>query len=553
MSEKPNYILEYYQKIEDGTITVGIWIHLLYRIIIKGLEKKLFYYNAKKADKAVRFIENFLHHNKGRLAPGRVKMELWQKATVSLIFGIVNERDLRQFNEVLLVIARKCGKSLLAAGIALYMAYADGEYGADTYFLAPKLDQTDLVYGAFWNSVEKEPSLKRITKKRKTDVYIKKTNTSIKKIAFNFKKSDGFNPHSTTCDEIATWPGDAGIKQYEVMTSALGSRDQPLVLGITTAGYINGGIYDELIKRGTAILKGRSRELKFLPILYMIDDPQKWNDITELQKSIPNMGVSVSVDFILSEIVKAESSLTKKSEFLCKYCNIKQNSSQAWLDAQAIEECFGEELKIEDLKNNYAVGGIDLSQTTDLTAAICIIEKDGILNVFAKFFLPAGKLEEAIARDGLPYEIYIQKGWLQLSGENFIDYHDCQEWFVDLLTKQKIYSLKIGYDRYSSQYLVQEMRDIYSFHMDDVYQGFNLTPVIRETEGLVKDKKFNFGNNELLKIHLLNSALKIDTEQNKVRLVKIAANEHVDGTAALLDAMCVRQKFWTEIGGQLEN
>ena len=526
---------------------------MLYEKIISDLEAHKVCFDQKKANKAVSFMEAFLHHSKGHLAPQLIRLEEWQKAMISCIFGLVDQNGIRKYKEVLCVVGRKCGKSLLASGIAEYMAYADGEYGADVYFLAPRMEQTEIVFNGFWQSVSMEPSLASITKKRKTDIYIPRTNASIRKIAFSQKKSDGFNPHLTVCDEIAAWQGDAGIKQYEVMTSALGSRKQPLVLSITTANYVNDGIYDNLMNRATRVLRGESRETSLLPFLYIIDDPAKWSELPELQKSLPNLGVSVSYEFMLEEIAKAEESLTNKREFMCKYCNIKQNSSQAWIDAHTIEACFGEELKIQDFKNCYAVGGIDLSQTTDLTAAVCVIEKGGILHVFAKFFLPEGKLEEATARDGLPYEVYIRNGWLQLSGENFVDYHDCENWFVDLLTTQKIYPLKIGYDKYSAQYLVQEMRDIYSFHMDDVYQGFNLTPVIRETEGLIKDKLFNFGNNELLKIHLLNSALKIDTELNKTRLIKISANEHVDGTAALLDAMCVRQKYWSEIGGQLEN
>ena len=548
-----NWIEIYNTHIHDGTVIAGAWILRLYEMVQEGVGEGRFFVDLQKADRAIKFVESFTHHGKGNLAPGLVKLEEWQKAALSCMFGIVDADGTRHFREVMWLMGRKCGKSLLASGIAQYMAYADGEYGADVFFLAPKLDQTDIVYNAFWQSVSHEPALKAVTKRRKTDIYISGSNTSVKKIAFSQKKSDGFNPHLTVCDEIAAWPGDAGIKQYEVMTSALGSRKQPLVLSITTANYINDGIYDDLIRRSTAILTGRSRESRLLPILYMVDDPGLWNEPRELVKSLPNLGVSVSREFIAEEIAKAEGSLTNKREFLCKYCNIKQNSSQAWIEARAIESCFGDPLDISEFKGCYAVGGIDLSQTTDLTAAACVIEKNGMLHVFAKFFLPAGKLEEAAARDGLPYEIYIRKGWLQLSGDNFIDYRDCRDWFVDLLTKHKVYPLKVGYDRYSAQYLVQEMRDVYSFHMDDVYQGFNLTPVIRETEGLIKDKKINFGSNDLLKIHLLNSALKIDNEQNKARLVKISANEHVDGTAALLDAMCVRQKWWAEIGGQLEN
>ena len=361
-----------------------------------------------------------------------------------------------------------------------------------------------------------------------------------------------FNPHLTVCDEIASWPGDNGLKQYEVMKSALGARKQPLILSISTSGYINEGIYDELIKRSTRFLLGDSKERRLAPFLYMIDDIDKWNDINELQKSNPNLGVSVSVDYLLEEIAVAEGSLSKKAEFLTKYCNIKQNSSQAWLSTQAVQKAEGKPLQLEDFRDTYCVGGIDLSRTTDLTACTVVIEKSGKLYVFAKFFLPTEKLAEATARDGLPYAAYVQRGILQLSGDNFVDYHDCFHWFRMLVEEYQIYPLKVGYDRYTAQYLVQDMKQ-YGFHMDDVFQGFNLTPVIRETEGLVRDGAFNIGDNDLLKVHLLDMAIKTEAENGRSKPVKMSATAHIDGGAALLDAMTVRQKYYAEIGEQLRN
>ena len=195
----------------------------------------------------------------------------------------------------------------------------------------------------------------------------------------------------------------------------------------------------------------------------MIDDIEKWSDINELRKSNPNLGVSVSVDYLLEEIAVAEGSLSKKAEFLTKYCNIKQNSSQAWLNTQDVEKGFGAELDIEEFRDSYCVGGIDLSQTTDLTACLAVIEKNGRLNVLARFFMPEEKLEEATARDGIPYAAYVQRGILKLSGENFVDYHDCMTFFTDLVEKYQIYPLKNGYDRYSAQYLVQDMKQ-YGLH-----------------------------------------------------------------------------------------
>lgn len=551
-SYQTNYILEYYQKINDGTIVAGAWIHLVYEYIIKGLEDKIFYYDQKKANRAIKFMEGYCHHAKGALAPQLIKLELWEKAMISCIFGIVNEDGYRQFREIFCVIARKCGKSLIASGIMEYMAYADQEYGADVYCIAPKLDQTEIVYNAFWQSVEKEPDLKDLSKRRKTDIYIESTNTSIKKIAFSAKKSDGFNPHLTVCDEIASWQGDAGIKQYEVMASALGARLQPLIFSITTANYIDGGIYDDLYARSTRLLKGNSKESRLLPFIYQIDDLEKWDDINELQKSIPNLGVSVSVSFMLEEIAKASQSLANKSEFMCKYCNIKQNSSQAWLDAPVISAARGEKLNLEDFKDSYCVCGLDLSQTTDLSAATCVIEKNGELYVFAKFWLPEEKIKEATERDGLPYDIYIQRGLLAPSGENFIDYKDCFDWFRELVEKYSLYPLKVGYDRYSAQYLIQDM-EAYGFHCDDVYQGDNLWVVLQEMEGLFKDKKIHIGDNDLLAIHLLNAAIKMSTERGRGKLVKISPMAHIDGCAALADAFTVRQKWYSEIGYQLSN
>lgn len=545
-----NYIYAYYQKIRSGEILVGQWIILVYSILIKGLQSGEYQYNAKLANKAIRFIENFCHHSEGR--SDLIKLELWQKSMVAAMFGIVDNKDLRIFREVFVVMARKQGKTLFASAIMAYMAYLDGEHGAKIYCIAPKLDQAEKAFDGFYQIVKADEELSELAQKRRSDIYIASTNTTIKPIAFNAKKSDGFNPHMVVCDEVASWQGDAGLKQYEVMKSALGARKQPMVLSISTAGYINDSIYDELMKRSTAFLQGNSKEKRLLPFLYMIDDVDKWNDINELQKSNPNLGVSVSVDFLLEEIAIAEGSLSKKAEFMTKYCNIKQNSSIAWLDYQTVDKASGDNYTLEDFRGCYAVGGIDLSQTTDLTCASIVIERAGVLYAFAKFFMPASRLETAIAEDGVPYNIFVEQGLLQLSGENYVDYQDVMDWYVMLLKKYKIRCLKIGYDRYSAQYLINDMSQ-FGFHMDDVFQGENLTPVIREFEGIIKDGSFKLGSNNLLKSHFLNVALKHNSVTRKFRPVKIEERCRIDGFVAIIDALTVRQKWYGEVGRLLKN
>lgn len=547
-----NYILEYYQRIKDGSETVGKWVTLLYEKIIRDLENKEYIFDAKKANRAIRFIENFCHHSKGKLAPGLIKLEVWQKAAISCIFGLVDEDGFRQYTEVFMVMGRKDGKSILASGIAEYCAYADGEYGGEIYFVAPKLDQAEIVCSDFWQSVQSEPELRSLTKKRASDFYIASTNTTVKKVAFNEKKSDGYNPSCTICDEIAAWPAEQGLKQYAVFTSALGSRRQPLIVSISTANYVNDGPYDDLFARSTRVLNGDAKEKRLLPIIYCIDDIKKWNDINELKKAVPNMGVSVSVDYLLNEIAKAEQSLPARAEFICKFCCIKQSSSLAWLPNDAVAGACGPALSFEDFRGSYAVVGVDLSRTTDLTAVTCLIERDGVINIFAHFYMPAEAVTDAEARDGVPYSIYAKRGFLTLSGDNVIDYHDCYRWIVNLVKQYKIYPLRVMYDRYSAQYLIQDLEKA-GLKTDDCYQGENMTPGIREFEGLIKDGRINIGDNDLLKIHLMNAALKLNSETERVKLVKLKATDHIDGTAAVIDGMIGRQKWWGQIGKQLQN
>lgn len=550
MTPFSNYIHEYHHRIQTGEIIVGKWIRLLYEKITAGLRDGLFYFDDRKANNAIEFIQTFCHHCEGR--NDLITLELWQKATVCLMFGIVDENGLRIFREVFLVMGRKNGKSLFASAVIAYMVYLDGEYGARVYCLAPKLEQAAIVYENFYKMITREPELAALIKRRRSDVYLEETNTTARPLAFNAKKSDGFNPHLTVCDEIASWPAEQGLKQYEVMKSALGARKQPMILSISTAGYVNDGPYDELMTRATAVLQGSSEERRLLPILYIIDDPEKWDDLDELRKSNPNMGVSVSADFFVEEIAIAKNSLSKRAEFMTKYCNIKQSSTQAWLPWEVVDAVTGEDLSLEDFRSSYCVGGIDLSQTTDLTACCVVIEKAGKLYTFAKFFMPENKIDELQEREGVPYRLYVSAGLIQPSGENYVDYNDCFEWFRMLVEEYEILPLQVGYDRYSAQYLVQQLEQ-YGFHCDDVYQGENLTPVIHEVDGLLRDKKLQLGTNKVLKAHFLNVAMKQNEETRKIRPVKIDPRTHIDGFVAVIDALTVRQKWYDQIGEQLRN
>lgn len=545
-----NYILEYYQAIDDGSENVNKLVRLAYEYILDGLQDHSFFYNHKKATRPIRFIETFVHHSKGQ--SGLLKLELWQKAFLSVVFGIVNGEDLRQFREIVLSTGRKSGKTLLISGIADYVLYADGDYGKEIYFTATKKEQAELCYSAFYQTILKEPELKRLIMKRRSDVYVPSTNSSAKMLTSNYTTADGLNSSLNVCDEFAAWKGTQGLNLYSTLTSGTLSRKEPLTIAISTANRINDGVYDQLYTRATRVLMGDSGESAFWPLIYQIEDLSKWDDINELKKANPNLGVSISVKTILEEIQKAEGDPQAKNEFLVKVANVKQNSSTAWLSTTDIKKTEGEELKLEDFKGKYAAAiGIDLSQTTDLTSACVVIEDKGRLNVISHFWLPSARIEEAIIRDQVPYDKYIAQGIMDVSGENFIDYEDVFKWCLDLRTQYDIYPLFVGYDRYSAQYLVKQLSTIYP--CEDVYQGDNLYPIMLELEGLIKDGRVNIGNNNLLKMHLLNSAIKFSEERGRGRLVKLNPKLHIDGTAALLCAMTMRNKYFLEYEPQMTN
>ena len=547
-----NWILIYYQHIQDGTVTVGIWVKLAYEMLVKGLEKKSFYFDQKKANKAITFIEKFCRHHEGPLAPGKIVLEEWQKAFISALFGIVDKDGNRQFRECILEIGRKNGKTILSAAIAAYHIYLDGEYGARVYMAAPKLAQAGLCFDAFYQMIKKEPQLDRLARKRRTDIYFEKSNSSVAPLAFSEKRADGLNISLGILDELAAWHGAAGKKFYEVLKSSCGARRQPLLLSISTAGYENEGAFDELIKRGTRVLLGDSKETRLLPILYQIDDENKWNCIDELVKANPNLGVSVSVDYLLEEIAVAEGSLSKKTEFIVKYCNKKQSSDQAFLSTKVVDAAVCDEIRPEDFFNCYAVGGVDLSQTVDLTSACVVIEKGGTEYVISHFWIPSEKLDEAISRDDIPYREMIEKGVLSLSGEGFVDYNDVTNWFIRMVQEYKIMPLVVGYDRYSSQYFTAQMKEN-GFLMDDVYQGWNMTPAIYKLEGELKEKRIKIGDNPLLRVHLLDTALQHDRMTKRVKIIKLNSSSHIDGPAALLDALIVKDKYAGEYSRQLAN
>lgn len=498
------------------------------------------YYDNEKADKAIAFMQSQCQYVEGRSGP--FILENWQKYITACIFGLVDDDGYRHFTEFVLIIGRKQGKSTFAAALEATVAYTQSENGMQIYNLAPKLQQANIIYNQTLLMINKNKAMAKLGKKRRSDYYIAQKNCTISPLAFNSKKSDGFNPYLAIFDEFAAWEGVKALDMYNVILSAQGSRHDPINLACSTANFIDGGLYDELFPRCTSVLLGTSEETSLLPFLFMIDDIEKWDDVQELKKAMPNLGVSFFEKNLLKEIKKAHASAKYKSEFICKYCNIKQNSIAAWIPQEHIIKSQGEAIRPEDFRRMAGVGGVDLSQTTDLTSACVLIHYQGVDYVLSHFWMPSGKLKELTDRDNVDYSTLISHGFLSLSGDKFVDYKDVTQWFCELRAKYKINIIMTGYDRYSSTYFVDEMTKA-GFAMDDVYQGTNLTPILTEFEGLMAEGRIKTGTNGLLQSHIRNVAVKRENDDKRLRMMKIAQNKHIDGCAAVIDAMTVRSKY----------
>lgn len=534
------YLQEFKQDIADGKYVLGQWMQLNIQYVEKCLSEGKCLYDPLKAEKKIRFIETQCRYVEGRSGP--FLLESWQKYIVACIFGLVDEDGFRHFTEIVLIIGRKQGKSTFAAALEMTIAYTEPELGMQLYNLAPKLQQANIIYDQTLLMIAKNKTASKLGKKRRSDFYIAKTNTKISPLAFNSKKSDGFNPYFACFDEFAAWEGVKAVDMWNVMLSAQGGRHDPINLACSTANFIDGGLYDELFPRCTSVLLGTSEEENLLPFLFMIDDIQKWDDVQELKKALPNLGVSFFEKNLQKEIRKAHASPSYKNEFICKYCNIKMNTVAAWIPQEAIRLSQGDVIKPEDFQRMACVGGVDLSQTTDLTSACVVINFEGVNYVYSHFWIPAGRLKDLTERDNVDYSAMVSHGFLSLSGDKFVDYKDVTKWFVNLRKEYKLNILVVGYDRYSSTYFVDEMKQ-QGFVMDDVNQGTNLTPILTEFEGLIMQGLVQTGTNGLLQSHIRNTAIKREGDGKRMRMLKISETKHIDGMAALIDALTVKSKY----------
>lgn len=538
-----NYVREYYDKISSGEIIACKKIKLQFQQLVDILndDNSKWYFNETAANRPVEFIETFCKHSKGVWIGKPVKLELWEKAIIHSIYGFLDkETNLRKCQEALIVVARKNGKTTFIAALALYEFLASGEGGAQVYCTANKLDQAKLLYNEAKNMISQSKALSAMVKRTRTTLQTKDALglfSEFSPLGGDSTTQDGLNPSLAVYDEIHAAKTD---DLYSVIKQGQSARQEPLMIQITTNGFVREGLFDNQYEHAKNVLNGIIQVDNFLAFIYEQDDEQEIYVEKMWIKSNPNLGVSKSYQYLRNMLIEMKSKPTERTTVLTKDFNIPQKAAEGWLDLSFLK--YDRKYTMEELSNCYAIGGVDLSHTLDLTCASLVIKKKenpDIIYVLQKYFMPADRLQQKMELDKVPYQTWVEQGWIQLTPGNQVDYSFITQWFKDMMTQYKILPFKIGYDRWSSTYWVTEMEHNGFKKLESVIQGpKTFSPAMDYLSALFDADKINYNMNPVLRWCLTNVVVKKDEGGNQAPDKKRSVSR-IDGAVCLLDAIVV--------------
>lgn len=532
-----NYIEEYHRQMVTGEIIVGQRIRAIYDKLVRDIQNPAsrWRFDEKLANRPIEFIETLCKHSKGEWMGKPMKLELFQKAFINALFGFVDDDGLRRYKETFFLVARKNGKSSLLSGIMLYMLIADNEGGAQVVSAATKKEQASIVFNECLNMVSQSEALRTHLKKRKIDLYFPSTFSTMTALASDSNTLDGLNLHCAVVDELHAVK-DRNL--YEVLKQGMSARRQPLLVMITTAGTVRENIYDDMYEYASNVCDGHIADERFLPILYELDERQEWVEPTAWIKANPSLGKIKKLEDIQEKVERAKSNSKDLSGILTKDFNVRETNTGSWLTFEAIDNTS--KFTMADIRDSYAIGGVDLSSTTDLSCATLLIMKpDGSKFALQQYFLPADNIEQRVKEDKIPYDKWAKDGLVKLSDGNKVNYADVTAWFEQMYHEYGIRPLWVGYDNWNSTYWTEDMIN-HGYNMQMVRMGaITLSQPMKELAADLAAKNINYNNNPLLKWCLTNTGVKTDDNGN-IRPVKGQSRTmRIDGAVSLLIAFTV--------------
>lgn len=547
-----NPILEYWEKIQSGEEVVSDKVYRTYKKVVHDIRNPgVYFYSTKRANHVLEFAENYCRHSKGKFGGHPVRLELWEKAHLAVIFGFIDDDGLRKYREALLIVGKKNGKSLLASIVGLYMLMADGEPGPEVYAVATKKDQSKIIWLESKRMIRKSPALRKRAKTLVAEIDTEYNDGVFKPLASDSDTLDGLNVHCVLMDEIHQWK--QGKALYDIMADGVSAREQPLDYITSTAGTIREDIYDQKYEEAEMVINGYEdpdgyKDEHFIAFVYEIDSRKEWTDEKCWKKANPGLGTIKNYNTLKAKVAKAQKNPILVKNLLCKEFNIRETSSEAWLTFEQANNT--ETFDIEKLKPRYGIGGVDLSATTDLTAAKVIfkVPDDERIYVMSMYWMPEDLVEKRVMEDKIPYDVWIEKGYVRTCKGNKISYRDVKAWFVEIQETYDIYLNLIGYDAWSAAYFVEDMQDYFGKNtMVPVIQGKKtLSQPMKRLGADLENHLIVYNNNPVDKWCLCNTAVDVDKNDNIQPIKTSKPRRRIDGTAALLDAYVVLQNNYNE-------
>lgn len=543
-----NPIREYWQQIQDEKVVVSDKVRRVYKKLVADLNDKEseWEYNPKRANHVIEFIENFCKHSKGKLGGQPFLLELWQKAMVAALFGFVHKIDqTRKYRELLFIVARKNGKSALGSAIALYMLVADGEAGPEVVSAATKKDQAKIIWLESKRMVKKSPVLSKRIKTLVHEMTSDFNDGVFKPLSSDSNTLDGLNVHCALIDELHAIQ-DKNL--YDVIVDGMSAREQPLSIITTTAGTVREGIFDIKYNEAEQIINGYDdpkgyKDERVLPIIYELDKRTEWTNEKAWRKANPGLGTIKSVDQLRQKVKKARTNPLLVKNLLTKDFNVRETTTEAWLTFEQLNNPAT--FDIGKLKPRYGIGGVDLSSTTDLTAACVLFQvpNDETIYCHHMYWLPEEQLEKRVHEDNVPYDFWKERELLRTTPGNKIDYRFVVDWFLEVQNALDIYLPWIGYDSWSATYFVEEMQSHFGKDvMIPVIQGKKTLSAPMKAMGAdLEAKRINYNNNPITKWCLSNTSVDIDRNENIQPAKGRQQRRRIDGTAAMLNAYVIYQ------------
>ena len=537
-----NYIIAYYNLIQSKKIIVSNKVRLQFEKLVSDINNPgEYYFDLDKANRPIEFIEKFCKHSKGQWAGKKVVLDLWQKAIIQSIFGFIDNKGFRKYREVLIVVGRKNGKSTLLSALALYMLFGDKEGGAQICCVASKKDQAKIVFNEAKNMVSQSPILKKHIKKRKSDLYFPKTFSFFEPLASDSNSLDGLNIHGGIIDELHSIK-DRNI--YDVTKQSMSSRQQPILFMITTAGFVRENIYDDTYEYASNVLNGLINDDRFLSFIYELDDRKEWTNPDCWQKANPSLGTIKDLKTLEELVARGKADAKFLPTLLTKDFNIRETGIGSWLTFENINNA--KTFNIEEHKNIYAIGGVDLSSVWDLTCATVIYRYKKEWYCQQMYFIPEEVAEQKEKEDKVPYKIWKEQGYVRFCTGNKVLESDVTEWFKELRDKYSIFTLWVGYDPWGANLWVEEMKKN-SFVMEEVRQGAKtMSNPMKQLACELSSKKINYNNNPILKWCLTNTQVEIDKNDNVRPIKGKNKKQRIDGAVALIDAFVVLQNHYDD-------